>query len=63
MASNHSVQNLFAARLLSKIDDLSMLHNNFTRCFYGYETWSLKSRKAHRLMVLESRVLKKEFVP
>jgi hypothetical protein len=30
---------------------------------YGFETWSLTLREEHRLRVLESRLLRKIFVP
>jgi hypothetical protein len=30
---------------------------------YGYETWSVKLREEHRLMVFENRVLRRIFGP
>jgi hypothetical protein len=53
-ACYHSVQNLLSSHLLSKNVEIRIYKTTiFLVTLHGCESWSLKLREEHRLMVLE----------
>jgi hypothetical protein len=63
-ACYYSVQNLLSSRLISKNLKIKIYKTVILPVvLYGCKTWSLTSRKEHRLRVFEKRMLKKIFGP
>jgi hypothetical protein len=63
-ACYHSVQSLLFFRLLSRKLKVKIYKTIILPVvLYGCETWSVTSRKEHRLRVFENRVLRRIFGP
>jgi hypothetical protein len=61
-ACYHSVQSLLSSRLLSRNVKVKIYKTIILPVvLYGCETWSLTLREEHRLMVFETRVLRRIF--